>query len=115
MKKILLILFLSISTNLLAQKSDQETPAKQNRSIENVRAYPNPLISETKISFRSSLNTITILKIKNLLGKTVYAKEFMAKKGNNSILFSKNNLDSGMYIYAIQNKSEIISKRLVIK
>jgi hypothetical protein len=115
MKKILLILFLSITTLILAQSKDQESTATRNKSIENLSAYPNPLITETKISFLSKSRTSAILKVKNLLGKTVYSKAFTIKKGENSITFYKNSLESGMYIYSLQTVSEIVSKRLVIK
>jgi len=115
MKKILLILFLCITTVTLAQSKEQEPTAKRKHSIENLHAYPNPLITETKISFNSNSNTSGILKVKNLLGKTVYSKAFTVKKGGNSITFYKNSLESGMYIYSLQTASEIVSKRLVIK
>ena len=115
MKKILLILFLVITTVVVGQSKDQDSTLKRKHSIENLRAYPNPLITQTKVSFLSNSSTSAIFKVKNLLGKTVYLKEFTAKKGENSIIFYKNNLESGMYIYSLQTKSEIVSKRLVIK
>ena len=115
MKKILLILFIFITTVTLAQSKNQESILIQKNAIENLGAYPNPLLTETKISFRSKENTSAILKIKNLLGKTVHSKAFTVKKGENSITFYKNSLESGMYIYSVQTASQIVSKRLVIK
>ena len=77
--------------------------------------FHNPFVSETKISFLSNSNTSAILNVKNLLGKIVYSKAFVVKKGENSVVFYKNSLESGMYIYSVQTTSEIASKRLVIK
>lgn len=85
------------------------------KSLSKLSAVPNPFVTETKINFESSTNQTIILSIRNVLGKTVYSRRLEVKKGKNSIPFSKNNLRSGMYIYAIQNHKELVSKRFVIK
>ncbi len=103
-KKILFILFLSITTVGFSQKS-----------LTKLAAAPNPFVSETKITFVSETDQTIILSVKNVLGKTVYNKRHKIKKGKNSIPFLKNDLRSGMYIYAIRNSKELVSKRLVIK
>ena len=70
---------------------------------------------ESKISFTCSEREKVTLRIKNLLGKTVFLKTISAKKGKNKIFFQRGNLESGMYIYSLQAKSEVTSKRLVIR
>ncbi|CAM1335174.1 T9SS type A sorting domain-containing protein [Tenacibaculum aestuariivivum] len=87
----------------------------QQKSIDKLVASPNPFTNNTKIFVTSENNQTIILSIRNILGKTVYTKEFEIIKGGNTIPFERNNLKSGMYIYAIQSNSEIISKRFVIK
>lgn len=113
MKKILFIIFLSISSIGFAQQSQPNAAVK--KTIENVNAYPNPLTVESKISFTCKENKRVTLRVKNLLGKTVFAKVIDAKIGKNKITFQRRNLESGMYIYSLQTNSEVISKRLVIK
>lgn len=117
MKKILFIIFLSISTIGIAQQIQTDAAAKfhQEKTIEDLSAFPNPLTVESKISFKSTEVKKVTLRVKNLLGKTVYIKTVSAKKGKNQIIFQRGNLESGMYIYSIQTKAEVISKRLVIK
>lgn len=78
-------------------------------------AAPNPFSTQTQIKFVSDQDQTIVLSVKNVLGRTVYKKKIKIKKGKNSLPFSKNALRSGMYIYAIQNNRELISKRFVIK
>ncbi len=103
-KKLLFIVFLFFSMVAFSQKS-----------LSKLSAAPNPFNSETKINFVSSANQTVTLNVMNVLGKTVFKKVISVKKGLNSIPFSKNDLKSGMYIYAIQNNRELVSKRFVIK
>ena len=103
-KKVLFILFLLVSTDGFSQKS-----------LTKLSAVPNPFVSETKITFVSDSNQTIVFSVKNVLGRTVHTKRHKVKKGKNSIPFSKNDLRSGMYIYAIQNSKELVSKRFVIK
>jgi hypothetical protein len=105
MKKLLLVLFLTASFVGFSQE----------KSIENLSAAPNPFTNSTKITFNTVSNSAIILNVKNVLGKTVFKKAYKTKLGLNSISFYKNNLSTGIYIYSIQGKNKIISKRFVIK
>jgi len=84
-------------------------------SIDKVTAYPNPFSVESKIDFNSNIPQIVIFEIKNILGKSMFRKTIFATIGKNTFIFHKNHLASGMYIYSLQSKTDIISKRLVIK
>ncbi len=87
----------------------------QEKSVNKLVASPNPFLNTTTISFNSTNKQEVLISVKNVLGKTVFFKEVTAYKGNNKLPFKRNNLSSGMYIYAIQTNKEIISKRFVIK
>ena len=117
MKKLLLVLILSLSSISVANSQSQEpiSVVQQTQKIENLKAYPNPFISETIISFQSHTNRPTQLIVKNLLGKIVYSEEITTHIGINNLIFYKDNLESGMYIYTLQTTSDSVSKRLVIK
>jgi hypothetical protein len=104
-KKLLIILFLSISFFGFAQK----------KSIDKLSAAPNPFTNSTKITYKSIDDSPIIFIVKNVLGKTIYKENIKTVIGNNSFLFSKGNLSTGIYIYSIQNNLKIISKRFVIK
>jgi hypothetical protein len=104
-KKILFILFLLIATIGFSQE----------KSITKLSAAPNPFTTLTKISFNSIEKGTIIFNVKNVLGKTVHKKQLSILKGKNSISFFKQDLLPGIYIYSIQNKKSIVSKRLVIK
>ncbi|WBX74325.1 T9SS type A sorting domain-containing protein [Tenacibaculum pacificus] len=87
----------------------------QQKSIDKLVASPNPFVNNTTIFVNSTSKQAVILTVRNILGKTVYSKQVDVINGRNSILFNRNDLKSGMYIYAIQSNKEIISKRFVIK
>lgn len=104
-KKLLFIFILSISFVGFSQE----------KTINTLSAAPNPFTNSTKITFNSINTSDVYFTVKNVLGKTVYKKTIKAKIGKNSLNFYKDNLVTGMYIYSIQNKKKVISKRFVIK
>lgn len=103
-KKLLIFSFLCFTTVGFSQKT-----------LQKLSAAPNPFYSSTTISFNSSSKQPVYLVIKNVLGKTVYKKLLTTKIGKNTIAFKRNSLQSGMYIYAIRSRKEVVSKRFVIK
>jgi hypothetical protein len=104
-KKLLFILFLSVSTFGFSQY----------KSVEKLSAAPNPFTDHTEITFKSTNNSTIIFSVINVLGKTVYKENIEVTTGTNSFIFEKGNLLSGIYIYKIQDVENIISKRFVIK
>lgn len=78
-------------------------------------ASPNPFTTVCKIKVIASTNQEAVLYIKNMLGKSVFKKALQLQKGINTITFNRNNLQNGFYIYSIQNTTEIVSKRFVIR
>ena len=104
--RILFITFFSVSAFVCAQET---------QSLKGLGSQPNPFNTETKISFQSDRRQPVILTVKNILGKTILAKELTAERGKNSIPFRRNDLNSGMYIYSIRTNKEMVSKRFVIK
>lgn len=105
MKKLLFTLFLFVSTFAFSQE----------KSIEKLSAFPNPFSNSTKITFTSNNSSQVIFTVKNVLGKTVFTQNIKTVNGKNSVPFSKGNLSTGIYIYTLQNKNQITSKRLVIQ
>lgn len=104
-KKLLLLFIFLISSIVFSQE----------KSIDKLMAHPNPFSNATLISFESSNDQNILISIKNILGNTVFSKQIEAREGKNTIPFNRNDLRSGMYIYAIQSNTDFISKRFVIK
>lgn len=120
MKTLLLITFLLFSSFSFAQQNEKgNTVINKNSSPQatllSVSAYPNPFSIATKINFQSTKIQLVEFTVKNLLGKTVFQEQVNTKAGYNTILFNRNDLIKGMYIYTLQTENEIISKRLVIR
>ncbi|CAL2075831.1 T9SS type A sorting domain-containing protein [Tenacibaculum sp. 190524A02b] len=87
----------------------------QEIKIDKLGASPNPFTNSTKIFFNAQTEQPAILMVRNVLGKTIYREQLKITKGKNTIQFKRNNLQAGMYIYAIQTNNEVVSKRFVIK
>jgi len=104
-KKILLLLCFSSTLGILSQE----------KSVNKLVASQNPYNSITNISFNSTNKQKVQVSVKNVIGKTVFSKEFIAEEGKNTIRCNRGNLKTGIYIYAIQTNNEIISKRFVIE
>ena len=119
MKKLLLItLLLSVTFSFAQQKNENPADPPNNeppKAILSVSASPNPFNVRTKIIFRLKEGNLVEFSVKNLLGKTVYFEKVDGKEGLNTIVFDKDNLIKGMYIYSIQIENQVISKRLIIR
>lgn len=87
----------------------------QENTVSNLLASPNPFSTSTNISFNANKETKVFLMIRDILGKTVFRKEYYAKTGKNDILFERHNLKAGMYVYTIRSDRKVVSKRFVIK
>lgn len=104
-KKILIFTFFILSTVAFSQQ----------KAIKSVRVSPNPFSQKTVFYFNLTNKEDITITVKNVLGKTVFNKSYTVSSGNKEIPFYKNNLKPGMYIYAIQTRNQVISKRFVIK
>ena len=118
-KKLLAILFiLTFSTAIFAQDDDaKDLEILENalNGIHEVMASPNPFSVATRIRFLSDEEYEMDFMVKDLLGNTIHAEKLKSKKGNNSITFFRDELESGIYIYSLKTKTKVISKRIVIK
>lgn len=113
MKKLLYILLFSITYSSFAQKEVKTQVPKH--KISNISIYPNPFSIKTTVTLHSDTDTDINFIVQDLLGNIVFSKEYIVVKGKNAILFYKNKLKSGIYIYTLKTKNKVISKRFVIK
>lgn len=115
-KKLLFILIVTFSFTAFAQQKDANVIAKDSTLVvKNIVASPNPFSVTTKIKFYAGAVFKIEFSVKDLIGNTVHFQKYTTKKGTNFIPFYRDKLDSGIYIYSIKTRNEIISKRIVIK
>ncbi|MEE9350553.1 MAG: T9SS type A sorting domain-containing protein [Flavobacteriaceae bacterium] len=113
MKKTLLILLFLFSITAFAQDVEKTTLAKIN--LDKISASPNPFNEKTTIFYNSSSKANVNFIVQDLLGNIIHTEKVVTIKGRNSIVFYRNNLTAGVYIYNLKTKNKIISKRFVIK
>jgi hypothetical protein len=84
-------------------------------AVANIYAYPNPAIDEVNFECRNLATGNYSLKIFNLLGKTVWSKEYHIA-GSRSIKVDLENVRKGTYIYCLNDSkgNTIATKRLVV-
>ena len=95
--------------------SVEDEDYKYPTSIELNQNYPNPFNPVTTISFFVPFDQQVSLTVYNSLGqKVIDLYEGVAKAGMNVRDFNASNLSSGVYIYQLRSKNQILSKKLVL-
>ena len=77
--------------------------------------YPNPVVNNAKIQFISGTPEAVTFKVYNLLGEEVDSKTIHSQRGVNTINVNTTSYSEGMYLYSINNGSEILTKRMIVK
>ncbi len=95
------------SFNIAKKNASTVFDAKQNQ--------PNPFSKSTLIQYNSPGAQQVSFKVYDILGHTVYTKNFMAANGENTITFDRNNLKNGIYFYSLQMGSQLITKKMTIR
>lgn len=75
---------------------------------------PNPFNEKTVINFSSSNVSDVEFKVYNMVGAVVYAENLKADKGVNNITLKANSFAPGVYMYAVKNGNQTITKRMVV-
>ena len=76
---------------------------------------PNPFSSTAKLTFNSEVEGAFTVKMVNLLGAVVSAKEVSVTRGSNEFAVERNGLSSGIYILSMTNGSSSISRKVIIE
>ena len=74
---------------------------------------PNPFSEFTNIQFNSPNSDNVIFEVVDMFGRIVYTQSISTKIGLNTYQFN-HDLSSGIYMYSINNRKEIISKRMLV-
>ncbi len=95
------------TTSTLNQFSDN--------SFELKGAFPNPVVNNAKIQFILGTPKAVAFKVYNLLGEEVDSQIIHTYRGVNTINVNTTTYSEGMYLYSINNGSEILTKRMIVK
>jgi len=78
-----------------------------------VQNQPNPFKKNTIIPFSLTRAENVKLKIMDLLGQQVDMRMIEGKRGENSFTYEPSGLESGIYLYALETSSGVITKRMI--
>jgi len=131
MKKILLLLVISISIFSASAQSSKNTgdnlqlkssqfasnTVSTDGIIDNVTVYPNPVVDELKISFKTSHRSIAVVSLFNNIGKLVYKQDTEIEPGNNiiSIDVRSKSIEPGVYFIQLFSENQTITRKLIVK
>ena len=88
------------------------------RNLENkLNIYPNPANNEVQVKYHLNSNQKVQLQITNILGETLFKKEFEGLAGENiHTVYLKNlNIAKGIYLVSVFNYNIKYSKNLIIQ
>lgn len=110
-----------VVTIVFTMVSENDSPASKEMHLKNLRlsqenslpteiledntllAYPNPMTTNTRIDFTVPQSETVEFTVYNQLGQQVYNTTYNAESGQNSILLSKNDLNSGIYYCKVES------------
>ncbi len=75
---------------------------------------PNPFTGKTIIKFNVKDQSSMDIKIRDVLGKTVFTDNIKTKFGENAYEFDGSKLNTGIYFYTISYKNYSETKRMII-
>lgn len=131
MKKIFLLLIISFSilsatAQYAGSRADnmqvKTSPLASNvvlkdGTIDNITVYPNPVVNELKISFKSSQRSLAEVSLFNNIGKQVFKQETNVEPGNNiiSIDIRSKAIEPGVYFIQLFAENRTITRKLIVK
>ncbi len=86
----------------------------ENYTFELKNVYPNPVNNQAKIQFITGNKSDVIFTVFNHLGEKIEERKIAASRGINDIEISANDYANGMYLYSINNGTQIVSKRMIV-
>ncbi len=81
---------------------------------EDLLLYPNPASNTVTVSFNSVASEDVEISIYDLTGRMVNTGIFKAAEGVNASVINVSNLSKGIYIVALKNADDLLTKKLII-
>jgi len=107
----------SMNENQQMKKSQIEQSAAVDLLFENITVYPNPVIDQLKVSFKSSRKSVAVISIFNNIGKPVFTQDTDVEPGSNiiSIDIRSKSLEPGIYFIQCVAEKETFTRKLILK
>jgi len=80
----------------------------------NLTLIPNPVSSETDISFVSPIIGNALLDIYDYTGRLIKTQQIATNVGNNTVPLDVSNYNNGVYFISVNNSLQVYSARLVV-
>lgn len=107
----LLLLITSFSAQAqTAKNSGIAETAKTENTLEKIQIYPNPATSD-KIYVNSESTSVKVIDMYDMLGKKVLSTEMNSYQKEINV----NNFKAGVYLLKITEKSNSITRKIIIK
>jgi hypothetical protein len=81
---------------------------------QSLKIFPNPVHSTLNISFDANGNEPISIKIIDMMGKTLYADEFMPIKGKNNFRLKTSELTQGVYVLKVQQGDFLEKTKFIV-
>lgn len=120
MRIFLLILFITISVQVFAQRLQTNSPGWNNQLTEEssisleLRVYPNPS-TDGKVTIELNNLEISEVRLTNITGKEVFLKKFQFAENKKEIQL--NDIPNGLYIIRVitSNQKQVMKKLMIAK
>lgn len=86
-------------------------------TLSDIVTYPNPMVTQTTISFVSQMEQTISFEVYNALGNAVYNSYMEVEQGENEFVFYRNSTTpKGLYIYILRDaRGRNVTKKLLIE
>lgn len=91
------------------------TSLSNNKSIDNLKVFPNPTSSILNIEFETNSANKVSIKLYSLLGQTMFNRSIELKFQKQNIQINTNKYTKGVYILSIETEGNIIQRRVIIE
>ena len=106
-------------TELSSQPDDSTTVIKPEQDISSLKAYPNPVSSDSKVfvEFKTQKMHWTRMQIYNMQGRKIKTLlQAYLEPGKHDVSFSTRNLEKGVYLFVVEtDKQNILTKKIIVR
>ena len=102
------------SANLTAALSCSVGIKELNSGVSSLNVVPNPMTSESVLSFVAEKNADYTIRVTDITGKEVAVKQLEGRVGENHTTLERNNLPAGVYFMVLSDGKNVVTKRFTV-
>jgi hypothetical protein len=76
--------------------------------------YPNPANNFISIKYAANSSKILNIKVYDNTGNIILQSNYTVNIGENNIMFNTSDYANGIYIFSIENESEIYTHKIIV-